>query len=695
MEDEEGDDEELPFSAEQSDQLSVDHNKVKIRRNQINANANTNDTPGTATAAGKSNTRASVNTDNNNNNNGKRKMVRRGMEMLVGGVPINADPPQRSTELIYDPSQPWYAVISTNSRDFGPFLHSASLQSLSRMELGLFCEYFVHYALKWDVCPSELQDIVQAYHKRTLKEEQIAKAKQLVDEKKQMGSAKVLSKIDLGNSNQDQLLLNFANLVENDPRFEKTFLEAIQDGDLNADDGHNNSDDEYDDEFDEFVSTLSDFTGVKIEGVQKKMLHNAVNTPSKLNQKNKGFGASGKSAAKGFGTPSNKNTKSKGSPRKHHPVEHEEYLVEAEGEVCFTLGISKEELLTGGGEQQLSAEKGLTIFKDVLSLGIRNCLDKELHPKFYGANSEKDLDEKFSQLDKIEVLSLEVEDQDDGTISVTFTFVLKFKPIKGTEQDGEKAKHRLNRAMQQAVDDGEIPLAMAAATKEETRWPEDFRDRIYEEFLFEEDEEDRAIWENDNKNSFDQDISSEKAGASVKEISNAKEEAIDAEYSKDVGGDKYDNDADEEEDDDDDNNFPFGMEDESEYHDMFMGGGNDGVFWDYSEANSHNAPFQGKLGPELLEAVEKRAEERPPKVITIGDVHGCVDELQDLLRQCDYHPGDLIVFLGDLVSKGPDSISVVQMSREIGAIGVRGNHDFEVIRWHQAIKSGTFGQLLL
>ena len=35
-----------------------------------------------------------------------------------------------------------------------------------------------------------------------------------------------------------------------------------------------------------------------------------------------------------------------------------------------------------------------------------------------------------------------------------------------------------------------------------------------------------------------------------------------------------------------------------------------------------------------------------------------------------------------------DSVSVVQMAREIGAIGVRGNHDFEVIRWHQAIKSG-------
>ena len=102
-----------------------------------------------------------------------------------------------------------------------------------------------------------------------------------------------------------------------------------------------------------------------------------------------------------------------------------------------------------------------------------------------------------------------------------------------------------------------------------------------------------------------------------------------------------------------------------------------------------NAPYSGQLGLRLLDAVVERAKERHPRVIVIGDVHGCIDELQDLLRQCDYRPGDLVVFLGDLVCKGPDSASVVQMAREIGALGVRGNHDFEVIRWHQAIKSGV------
>ena len=51
-----------------------------------------------------------------------------------------------------------------------------------------------------------------------------------------------------------------------------------------------------------------------------------------------------------------------------------------------------------------------------------------------------------------------------------------------------------------------------------------------------------------------------------------------------------------------------------------------------------------------------------------------------LLKRVDYQPGDAVVFLGDLVAKGPDSCAAVQMACEIGALGVRGNHEFEVIR---------------
>jgi len=96
----------------------------------------------------------------------------------------------------------------------------------------------------------------------------------------------------------------------------------------------------------------------------------------------------------------------------------------------------------------------------------------------------------------------------------------------------------------------------------------------------------------------------------------------------------------------------------------------------------------GRLGPLLRDLAVERAKQRHPRVLCIGDVHGCVDELQDLLRRCDYQPGDAIVFLGDLVAKGPDSCGVVQMAQELGALGVRGNHEYEVIRWHHALGSG-------
>jgi hypothetical protein len=76
------------------------------------------------------------------------------------------------------------------------------------------------------------------------------------------------------------------------------------------------------------------------------------------------------------------------------------------------------------------------------------------------------------------------------------------------------------------------------------------------------------------------------------------------------------------------------------------------------------------------------------RTIIVGDVHGCLDELQALLLQCGVVRGDRVVLAGDLVAKGPDSRGVVQLVREIGALAVLGNHDdFCIDVWrrrHQA-----------
>lgn len=68
------------------------------------------------------------------------------------------------------------------------------------------------------------------------------------------------------------------------------------------------------------------------------------------------------------------------------------------------------------------------------------------------------------------------------------------------------------------------------------------------------------------------------------------------------------------------------------------------------------------------------------RVIVIGDIHGCIEEMCDLLRQVHYRPGDLVLLLGDLVAKGPFSREVIQLAMDIGALCIRGNHEHEVIR---------------
>lgn len=63
------------------------------------------------------------------------------------------------------------------------------------------------------------------------------------------------------------------------------------------------------------------------------------------------------------------------------------------------------------------------------------------------------------------------------------------------------------------------------------------------------------------------------------------------------------------------------------------------------------------------------------RTLLIGDVHGCNDELGDLLAVAGWASADRLVLVGDLVAKGPDSAGVIQRARELGALAVLGNHD--------------------
>jgi bis(5'-nucleosyl)-tetraphosphatase (symmetrical) len=72
------------------------------------------------------------------------------------------------------------------------------------------------------------------------------------------------------------------------------------------------------------------------------------------------------------------------------------------------------------------------------------------------------------------------------------------------------------------------------------------------------------------------------------------------------------------------------------------------------------------------------------RTIVIGDVHGCLDECRELIAKVDYHPGeDELVFLGDLIDKGPDPVGVVRYVRELKAACIGGNHEEKMLRWRR------------
>jgi len=77
------------------------------------------------------------------------------------------------------------------------------------------------------------------------------------------------------------------------------------------------------------------------------------------------------------------------------------------------------------------------------------------------------------------------------------------------------------------------------------------------------------------------------------------------------------------------------------------------------------------------------------RTIVIGDVHGCLDTLDEMLRMLRVKAGeDRIVFLGDLVDRGPDSAGVVRRARELNAESVMGNHDEKHVRYRRYELSG-------
>lgn len=73
--------------------------------------------------------------------------------------------------------------------------------------------------------------------------------------------------------------------------------------------------------------------------------------------------------------------------------------------------------------------------------------------------------------------------------------------------------------------------------------------------------------------------------------------------------------------------------------------------------------------------------------IVVSDIHGCLEEFDELLRVVEYKPEtDRLVLLGDLIDRGPDSIGVVRRARELKIETILGNHESKYLDFRKRQK---------
>eukprot|EP00457_Paulinella_chromatophora_P009754 gb/GEZN01009826.1/.p1 GENE.gb/GEZN01009826.1/~~gb/GEZN01009826.1/.p1 ORF type:complete len:297 (-),score=33.31 gb/GEZN01009826.1/:374-1264(-) len=108
-----------------------------------------------------------------------------------------------------------------------------------------------------------------------------------------------------------------------------------------------------------------------------------------------------------------------------------------------------------------------------------------------------------------------------------------------------------------------------------------------------------------------------------------------------------------------------------------------------SSSPSESLPSSGRasaglvLPPPSLPASQECAR----RLVCVGDVHGCFQELELLLAKCNFDPEqDLLVLVGDLVGKGPMGYEVVRWAREHNVPTVMGNHDYFLVEhWRKGL----------
>lgn len=71
-------------------------------------------------------------------------------------------------------------------------------------------------------------------------------------------------------------------------------------------------------------------------------------------------------------------------------------------------------------------------------------------------------------------------------------------------------------------------------------------------------------------------------------------------------------------------------------------------------------------------------------IVAVGDIHGCLEEFDELLKTIQYNKNQMrLVLLGDLMDRGPDPIGCVRRARELDVECIMGNHEEKHLRWRK------------
>lgn len=76
------------------------------------------------------------------------------------------------------------------------------------------------------------------------------------------------------------------------------------------------------------------------------------------------------------------------------------------------------------------------------------------------------------------------------------------------------------------------------------------------------------------------------------------------------------------------------------------------------------------------------------RTVIVGDIHGCLDELNDLLDKIAFNKSvDKFISVGDVLDRGPNSAGVIERIWDIGGNITIGNHEDK----HLNVKDGKYG----